>query len=69
MMLGPQVRFLENKMKGIAGDKPVTEMCIRDSCYTGSVSFDEKFIIYMECSCLTDEKVCYTIQKDTEVKT
>ena len=24
MMLGPQVRFLENKMKGIAGDKPVT---------------------------------------------
>ena len=21
---GPQVRFLENKMKGIAGDKPVT---------------------------------------------
>ena len=24
MMLGPQVRFLESKMKGIAGDKPVT---------------------------------------------
>ena len=24
MILGPQVRFLENKMKGIAGDKPVT---------------------------------------------
>ena len=24
MMLGPQVRFLENKMKGIARDKPVT---------------------------------------------
>ena len=24
MMLGPQVRFLENKMKGIAGDNPVT---------------------------------------------
>lgn len=24
MMLGPQVRFLESKMKKIAGDKPVT---------------------------------------------
>ena len=24
MMLGPQVRFLESKMKGIAGGKPVT---------------------------------------------
>lgn len=24
MMLGPQVRFLESKMKGIAGEKPVT---------------------------------------------
>lgn len=24
MMLGPQVRFLEGKMKGLAGDKPVT---------------------------------------------
>lgn len=24
LMLGPQVRFLESKMKGIAGDKPVT---------------------------------------------
>ena len=24
MMLGPQVRFLESKMKGIAGDKPAT---------------------------------------------
>ena len=23
LMLGPQVRFLESKMKGIAGDKPV----------------------------------------------
>lgn len=24
LMLGPQVRFLESKMKGLAGDKPVT---------------------------------------------
>ena len=24
VLLGPQVRFLESKMKGIAGDKPVT---------------------------------------------
>lgn len=24
MMLGPQVRFLEGKMKALAGDKPVT---------------------------------------------